>query len=140
MRRLFLLLLVALAVQAGPARAQFVAHEAIVVHGSYAVIGNGLIDCPTAAACDNNDSRMGPVDVDPLALGDRDGDQVDDTTMSSASTLALPPGAIVRAAYLAINGYGSSSITNDAGPPWTALRSRVTPMLWPMTSICAAPV
>lgn len=129
MRALHLPFLLALAIPGG-ASAQFVAHEAIVVRGSYAVIGNGLIDCPTAAPCDNNDSFMGPIDFDPLALGDRDGDTVDDTTMSSASTLALPPGAVVRAAYLAINGYGSSSITTDAGPPWTSTRTPDFPALF----------
>lgn len=129
MRVSYLLPLLAVVVPGG-AQAQFVAHEALVVRGSYAVIGNGLIDCPTAATCDNNDSFMGPIDFDPLALGDRDGDTVDDTTMSSASTLALPPGAVVRAAYLAINGYGSSSITTDAGPPWTSTRTPDYPALF----------
>ena len=129
MRARSLLLLLASAVP-GAARAQFVAHEAIVVPGSYAVIGNGLIDCPTAAPCDNNDALMGPIDFDPLSLGDRDGDLLDDTTMSSASTLALPQGAVIRAAYLAINGYGSSTTDGDTGAAWTSTRTADFPALF----------
>src|SRR5688572_18523720 len=63
---------------------------------------------------------MIPVDVDAPALGDLDGDGADDTTMSAAATLEIPPGAIVRTAVLYVSSLGSDTTPTYSGPPWAS--------------------
>jgi uncharacterized repeat protein (TIGR01451 family)/MYXO-CTERM domain-containing protein len=101
------------------ASAQLSLRESRVVQGSYAVVGNQLIDCPSGT-CDNNTSAMIPVDIDALALGDLDGDGDDDTTMSAAATLEIPPGAIVRSASLYLISLGSNATADYQGPAWAS--------------------
>jgi large repetitive protein len=118
MVRTSLLALGAILFASSTASAQLFPRRQSVVRGSYALIGNALVDCPTAAACDNNTSMLIAVDVDPIAIGDRDGDGNDDTTVSSAATLALPPGAVVQSAFLTVLAGGSE--TTAGGASWIA--------------------
>lgn len=95
---------------AAPAHAQLTLRRTELVEGAYVTVGNLLIDCPGAGtgACSNNTSMMIPVDVDTDPA----------TTMSSAATLDLPPGAIVRSATLYVSGLGSDTTAAITGPPW----------------------
>src|SRR5688572_11266155 len=96
--------------------AQLIPREQHAVRGSYAVTGNAMVDCPTVTPCDNNSTILVPVDVDPLALGDLDGDGEDDTTVSTSATLSLPPAAEVRSATLLVLAFGSE--TEAGGAQW----------------------
>ena len=112
-----LLFLVVLAVPR-VARAQLALRSSTLVNGSFAVVGNTVVDCPSTSACDNNTTILLPVDKDPLVLGDRDADGDDDTTASSAATLVLAGGAVVRSATLYLGAYAADVTTRPFGPGW----------------------
>lgn len=108
MRTPLLLLTTALFAFAPSANAQLAIRQSEVVEGAYSMIGNLLIDCPTAATCDNNTAMMTAVDVDQDAS----------TAMSSSATLQLPPGAAVRTAILYVSCSGTETTAGTNPGPW----------------------
>lgn len=114
MRRHWLFFILALSWGAVSAHAQLTPRATHLVRGGHEVAGNALLRCPSGTTCVNNNVELVPIDVDPLALGDRDGDGVDDTTMSSAATLTLPEGARVIEAKL----YVAVSAAETSGSPF----------------------
>ncbi|MCA9517169.1 MAG: HYR domain-containing protein, partial [Myxococcales bacterium] len=96
----------------------FSLRRSLVVAGSYGVAGNVFLDC-TLSPCPlgNNGTPFGYVDVDPVAIGDLDGDGADDTRGATAATLALPAGARPLAAYVLVTVSGTT-VDNAGG--WAA--------------------
>ena len=95
-------------IAAPAAHATFELRRSLVVNGFYDIVGNVLADCSLSPCpLGNNGTPFIPVDADPIALGDVDGDGGDDTVASSGATLALPVGATVRAAYLLVTMNGT---------------------------------
>lgn len=101
------------------ARADLALRRSTLVRGSFAVVGNAVVDCPTNASCANNTSILTFVDRDAPPLSDLDGDGDDDTQGSSSATLVLPTGAVVSSATLYVGAWAADASTNGPfGPGW----------------------
>jgi uncharacterized repeat protein (TIGR01451 family) len=117
-----------------PARAEFTTPGAVIVRGGYEVTGNALMKCSSGTSCANNTTQLVPVDADPLAMGDLDGNGTDDTTMSASGTIAIPAGAKVVSATLFYSANGSTGSNNDyTGAPWAPTTPANAPLLFGKT-------
>ena len=109
------------------------------VNAAYAA--NALLSCSDAdARCpairageqivQNTQLDVRFVDADPLVLGDRDGDGIDDTLNSSAAVLELPPGSQVEAAYLYVGGIWKATNLDQCGPSRQVVEAERTQILF----------